>query len=109
MQAELSMFTRGPARRQGLFPIVVVGDGWWQALSRPMMGLLLLLISVPFIAHAGYGLFRPGWLSRGWWVNHNVLAALLGGRGRFPTAGLWFELVGALILFVAGLMLIVLS
>ena len=45
-----------------------------------MMGLLLVLLIAPFILHSAHGLISPGWLSRGWWVNHKVLAGMLGAR-----------------------------
>ena len=103
------MLSQDRAQEQALRLIAALGDAWWQGLSRQMMGLVLVLLSAPFIVHPAYGLIRPGWLSRGWWVNHKVLAAMLGGRGRFVSAGFWFELVGALVLFVAGILLIVFS
>jgi hypothetical protein len=102
------MLSQDRAQEQSLQLIAAQGDAWWQGLSRQMMGVLLVLLSAPFIAHAVFGLVRPGWLSRGRWVNHKVLAAMLGGVVS-PRQPVWFELLGALVLFVAGLLLIVFS
>lgn len=92
-----------------MFPVAGQGSLWSQQLSRRAMGLVLLLVSSVFIMHALYVLRTPDWQSRGWWANHRFLATLLGGRGRLAKAGVWFELVGAVVLLVAAVLLIVLG
>ena len=82
-------------------------EPWFRRLSRPVLGLMLILLSSAFILHALHVLRRPGWQSRGWWANHQLLAALLGGRGRLATVGAWFELIGAAVLLAAGVALVI--
>jgi hypothetical protein len=80
---------------------------WVQELSRTTMGILLVLFGLAFAVHARHLMRKPDWQVRGWWANHPRVARLVGGTGRLARAGVWFEMFGALLLLIAGLVTIV--
>lgn len=69
-------------------------------------GLLMTLGASVFVIHAAYQIRNPDWPSRAWWQRHRALTHVLGGRSRGRRVGAWFELVGAAILLIAGLVVV---